>query len=134
MWLSENQKFGAGFLASSLLFFLLGLTLFFDRACLSMANLLLLCGITLLMGPSRTLSFFLKKEKYQGTAFFFLGIVAILARWTIVGFILECYGLVRLFADFLGTILGFIGMVPVVGPVVERWGRRVTGSGPTLPV
>lgn len=79
------------------------------------------------MGPSRTLSFFLKKEKYQGTAFFFLGIVAILARWTIVGFILECYGLVRLFADFLGTILGFIGMVPVVGPVVERWGRRVTG-------
>jgi len=123
-----TTEFGAAFLAASLLFFALGLTLFFDRACLSMANLLLLCGITLLMTPRRTLSFFVRKEKYQGTAFFFLGITAILMRWTITGFVLELYGIFRLFADFFGVIVGFIATVPVIGPYLEGPLRRVTGE------
>jgi hypothetical protein len=127
LFMSEQQKFGAAFLAASILFFTLGVTLFFDRSCLSMGNILLLIGITLLMGPQRTASFFLRKEKYTGTAFFALGIVAILMRWTITGFVLECYGAVRLFADFLGVVVGFIGAVPVVGPYVEGPLRRLTG-------
>ncbi|KAA8909087.1 Got1 family protein [Sphaerosporella brunnea] len=134
LWLSQNQKFGAGFLAASGIFFILGITLFFDRACLSMANLLLLFGITLLMGPHRTLAFFLRKEKYTGTAFFLLGIVAILMRWSVTGFALECYGAVRLFADFLGVIVGFLAAIPVVGPYVEGPLRRLTGASQQLPV
>ncbi|KAF8537857.1 hypothetical protein BDD12DRAFT_886791 [Trichophaea hybrida] len=134
MWLSDNQKFGAGFLAASGLFFILGLSLFFDRACLSMANLLLLCGITLLMGARRTFSFFTRKEKYQGTAFFVSGITAILLRWTIIGFILELYGIFRLFADFFGVIVGFVGAIPVIGPYLEPPLRRITGASQQLPV
>lgn len=93
-----------------------------------MANLLLLCGITLLMTPRRTLSFFVRKEKYQGSAFFFLGIAAILMRWTITGFVLELYGIFKLFADFFGVIVGFVAAVPVVGPYLEGPLRRVTGE------
>jgi hypothetical protein len=93
-----------------------------------MANLLLLCGITLLMGARRTFSFFTRKEKYQGTAFFVSGITAILLRWTIIGFILELYGIFRLFADFFGVIVGFVGAIPVIGPYLEPPLRRITGK------
>lgn len=80
------------------------------------------------MGPRRTISFFTRKEKYQGTAFFICGIAAILLRWTIIGFILELYGIFRLFADFFGVIVGFIGAIPVVGPYIEALLRRITGE------
>lgn len=127
MWLSDHQKFGAGFCAASAIFFLLGLTLFFDRACLSMANILFLIGITLLMGTRRTLAFFANKEKYRGTACFFLGIMLILAKWTIVGLLVELYGIFGLFKDVFGVVVGFIGSVPVVGPYLEGPLRKITG-------
>ncbi|KAI5782708.1 vesicle transport protein [Geopyxis carbonaria] len=134
MWLSDHQKFGVGFCVASVCFFLLGLSLFFDRACLSMANILLLVGVTLLMGPQRTLSFFMRREKYRGTACFLLGIGLILARWTIIGFAVELYGVLALFGDFLGVVVGFVGSVPVVGPYVEGPLRRITGAAQQLPV
>ena len=49
-------------------------------------------------------------------------------RWTIAGFVLELYGIVRLFADFFGVVVGFIAAVPVVGPYLEGPLRRVTGE------
>jgi len=134
MWLTDQQKFGAGFLAASALFFLLGITLFFDRSCLSMGNILLLIGLTLTMGYRRTLSFFLNKQKYKGTATFFLGIAVILLRWPIIGFLVELYGILVLFSDFFGVIVGFVAAIPVVGPYLEGPLRRVTGASQQLPV
>jgi len=134
MWLTDHQKFGAGFTVTSLVFFVLGLTLFFDRACLSMGNILLLIGITLLMGARRTLSFFVRKEKYRGTACFFLGITMILLRWTVIGFLIELYGILSLFSDFFGAVVGFVGSVPVVGPMLEGPLRKLTGATQQLPV
>lgn len=127
-------EFGVGFLLSSVLFFILGIFLFFDRACLSMANILFLIGITLTLGPRRTLSFFATKEKYRGTVAFFVGICLILAKWTIVGLLIECYGVIGLFGDMFGVVAGFIGSVPVVGPPIENVLRKVTGATQSLPV
>jgi hypothetical protein len=124
---TSTSEFGAGFTAASILFFFLGLTLFFDRACLSMGNILLLIGMTLLLGPQRMLSLFMRKEKYRGTACFFLGIVVILLRWTIVGFLVELYGILGLFSDFFGVVVGFVAAVPIVGPYLEGPLRKITG-------
>lgn len=54
----------------------------------------------------------------------------ILMRWPLVGFLVELYGIMVLFGDFLGTIASFARNAPVVGPyiglVIDRigFGRR----------
>lgn len=125
-----NAEFGAGFLVASTVFFVLGITMLFNRACLAMANVLLLCGITLLMGPRRTVSFFAARF-FQGTAFLLCGIaIIIFVRWAAVGFAVELFGLVRLFAGYSGIVAGFVSAVPVVGPYLAAPLRRITGFAP----
>jgi len=80
-------------------FLIFGLILFFDRALLAMGNILFLIGITLLLGPARTFAFFARKQKWRGSAAFWVGILLILVRWTLVGFVVECYGIFVLFGE-----------------------------------
>lgn len=98
-------------------------------------KILFLIGLTIIIGPQKTLAFFARKQKLKGTAAFFLGLFLILMRWALVGFMVELYGIFILFGDFLGTILGFGRNIPVVGPwigvLVDRMGM---GGGQGLPV
>lgn len=48
------------------------------------------------------------------------GIVLILLRWPLIGFLIELYGILILFGDFFATIGGFAGNVPVVGPYIQQ--------------
>lgn len=47
-------------------------------------------------------------------------------RWALIGFLIELYGIMVLFGDFLGTIAAFARNVPVVGPyigmIIDRTG------------
>jgi len=109
------------------IFFLIGgLLLFFDRAMLAMGNILFLIGLTIIIGPQKTLLFFARRQKLKGTAAFAGGILLILLKWPLIGFCIELYGIFVLFGDFLGTILGFARALPVVGPylglAVDRLG------------
>jgi hypothetical protein len=92
--------------------------LFFDRAMLAMGNILFLIGLPLILGPSKTLLFFSRRQKLRGTAAFSIGIFLILFRWPLIGFLVELYGIMILFGDFLATIAGFMGNIPVVGPYI----------------
>ena len=56
-----------------------------------------------------------------------MGILLILFRWPLIGFVVELYGLLVLFGDFLATIAGFVRNVPYVGPVVARALEKVSG-------
>jgi hypothetical protein len=108
-------------------FFLIGgVLLFFDRSMLAMGNILFLIGLTIIIGPAKTAIFFARRQKLKGTAAFATGILLILIRWPLIGFLVELYGIFILFGDFLGTIFGFARNVPVVGPyigvVVDRAG------------
>lgn len=100
--------------------------LFFDRAMLAMGNILFLIGLTIIIGPQKTLLFFARKQKAKGTGAFFLGLVLILMKWTFIGFIVEAYGIVILFGDFLGTIAGFARGLPVVGPYIGALADRMS--------
>ncbi|RPB23490.1 Got1-domain-containing protein [Terfezia boudieri ATCC MYA-4762] len=134
MWMSDTQKIGAAFTGSGTFFLFLGLMFFFDRALILMGNILLLLGITVLLGPTKTFTFFAKKEKLKGTAAFIVGLAFIIARWPMIGFVVECYGLLLLFKDFFGVLVGFIGSIPIVGPYIEGPLARITGTGRVLPV
>jgi hypothetical protein len=133
--------------------------MFFDRAMLAMGNvrpqsfpspspnfshpqltspfshpqILFLLGLTLIIGPSKTFLFFARRSKIPGTAAFCAGILLILLRWPLVGFLVELYGIFVLFGDFLGTIGGVVRGVPIIGPVVggalEALGRVGRGWG-----
>ncbi|TVY81552.1 Protein transport protein GOT1 [Lachnellula suecica] len=99
-------------------------------------EILFLIGLTIIIGPQKTLLFFARRQKLKGTAAFFGGLVLILMKWALVGFLVELYGIFILFGDFLGTIAGFARNVPVVGPwigaLVDRAGVATRSS--ELPV
>ncbi|KAH8587562.1 Got1 family protein [Bisporella sp. PMI_857] len=139
MWLSDSQKIGVAFCSGGMCcgFFLIGgVLLFFDRAMLAMGNILFLIGLTIIIGPAKTLAFFARRQKLKGTAAFFFGLLLILMRWALIGFMVELYGIFILFGDFLGTIAGFARNIPVVGPwigiLVDRIG--LGGRASDLPV
>ncbi|KAF1814776.1 Got1 family protein [Eremomyces bilateralis CBS 781.70] len=129
MWLSDAQKVGVAFCSGGTFFLLGGLLMFFDRAMLAMGNILFLIGLPLLLGLQKTFSFFARRHKLPGTAAFTLGILLILFRWPLIGFLVELYGIVVLFGDFLGTLVGYAGQVPVVGPGIRAMGERVGLAG-----
>lgn len=93
---------------------------------LAMGNVLFLIGLTIIIGPAKTALFFARRQKLKGTAAFAGGIMLILLRWPLIGFLVELYGIFVLFGDFLGTIASFMRNMPVVGPsiglVVDRLG------------
>lgn len=108
-----------------------------------MGNILLLLGLPLTLGPQTFLGFFARKSKWQGTATFCLGLFMIFARWAMIGFVVECYGLIVLFGGVLGQWAGVVGQVPIVGGILRkvvrgigRMSGRVSGEegGETLPV
>ncbi|KAK5660275.1 hypothetical protein OQA88_12815 [Cercophora sp. LCS_1] len=118
MWLSDSQKIGVAFCSGGGFFLIGGVMLFFDRAMLAMGNILFLIGLTIIIGPQKTAVFFARKQKLRGTAAFFGGLALILLRWPLIGFLVELYGIMVLFGDFLGTIAGFATSVPVIGPYI----------------
>jgi hypothetical protein len=91
-------------------------------------QILFLIGLTIIIGPAKTLLFFARKQKAKGTAAFFGGLALILLRWPLVGFCVELYGIMVLFGDFLGTIASFARNAPVVGPYISMALDR-TGLG-----
>ncbi|KAK4204165.1 vesicle transport protein [Triangularia verruculosa] len=128
MWLSDTQKVGVAFCSGGGFFLIGGVLLFFDRAMLAMGNILFLIGLTIIIGPAKTAVFFARRQKIQGTLAFFAGLALIFLRWPLIGFLIELYGILVLFGDFLGTILGFARNIPVVGPYIGMLVDR-TGLG-----
>ncbi|CEJ84353.1 Putative Got1 family protein [[Torrubiella] hemipterigena] len=109
--------------------------LFFDRAMLAMGNILLLIGLTIIIGPHKTMLFFARKQKAKGTAAFFAGLALIFLKWTFIGFFVEAYGIAILFGDFFGTVLGVGRGIPVVGPYIGMAIDRLgLGNRNELPV
>ncbi|QSZ31032.1 hypothetical protein DSL72_000593 [Monilinia vaccinii-corymbosi] len=136
MWLSDSQKIGVAFCSGGGFFLIGGVMMFFDRAMLAMGNILFLIGLTIIIGPQKTMLFFARKQKLKGTGAFFAGLTLILVRWPFTGFLVELYGIFILFGDFLGTIAGFARNLPVIGPyigaMVDRSGVAMRGA--ELPV
>ncbi|KAL1962469.1 hypothetical protein VTN77DRAFT_9670 [Rasamsonia byssochlamydoides] len=128
MWLSETQKIGVIFCSGGGLFLCGGVLMFFDRSMLAMGNILFLIGLTLIIGLQKTFNFFSRRQKLKGTAAFACGILLILLRWPLTGFLIELYGIFILFGDFLVTVGQFAGNIPIVGPYIKQVLETLAGG------
>ena len=79
------------------IFLALGVLLLFDRALLSLGNLLFLAGIVFWIGMKRAVLIFLNPEKWRGTVCFFLGITLVVFGFPIIGMLIEVFGIINLF-------------------------------------
>ena len=91
-------------------------------------QILFLIGLTLIIGVQKTMAFFARRQKLKGTAAFAAGILLILLRWPLTGFLIELYGIFILFGDFFATIGGFAGNIPVVGPYIQQMLEKLSGG------
>ena len=64
--ISDNAKIGTGLLALGMTLLFLGMLFFFDAALLALGDILFLMGLTLTIGPSRTMRFFSRKDRIRG--------------------------------------------------------------------
>eukprot|EP00227_Mantoniella_beaufortii_P005010 CAMPEP_0197605434 /NCGR_PEP_ID=MMETSP1326-20131121/43108_1 /TAXON_ID=1155430 /ORGANISM="Genus nov. species nov., Strain RCC2288" /LENGTH=138 /DNA_ID=CAMNT_0043173235 /DNA_START=66 /DNA_END=482 /DNA_ORIENTATION=+ len=137
--MDDKQKIGIGLTSFGLLFTLLGIMFFFDRGLLSMGNILFLAGVTMTIGPKRTLKFFVKRRNLKGSACFLGGLSLVFVGWPFIGMCVEGYGFLVLFSAFFPTVLLFLKRLPVIGtflslPGVKHIVTSIAGRAQTLPV
>lgn len=91
----------------------------FDSALIAIGNVMFLMGLYFSIGFSRTLALFARRDRIRGTVCFFLGIALVLMRWGVIGMLLEGFGFVNLFGNFLPTVLSFARQLPYVSVVLD---------------
>jgi len=106
--LNDSQKIGSALIAFSLFFTLMGVLLFFDSGLISVGNLLIIPGITLVLGVERTKSFCLQQSKVKGLACFALGVFMVILGWGFIGMAIEAFGVFNLFGDFFPYVFAFV--------------------------
>ncbi|KAH0488240.1 MAG: hypothetical protein KVP17_005185 [Porospora cf. gigantea B] len=102
---------------------LLGTVLLLDRVLLTLGNMAFMTGIAAIIGLQKTVRFFVRPVKLKGSLFFLGGMVLIMVRWRLAGFVAECYGSWVLFSSFLPNVLASVKLTPL-GAVFELPGLR----------
>jgi len=115
----DNKKIGIGLCAMGLIMMFLGVFLLFDKTLLALGNASFLGGLCLLLGITKTGKFFLRKEKWPASASFFGGFGLIIFGFSFFGFVLQLYGIWKLFAAFLPNVINALKFVPGVGPLLK---------------
>lgn len=93
--MTSTYEIGVVTLSMGCLVFVFGVIALFDSALMIAGNLLIIAGMVMLL-RSKSFTLF-ELDKLLGTFIFVLGIVAMLLRMCLVGFLLEFCGLVYIF-------------------------------------
>ncbi|ELP90020.1 vesicle transport protein GOT1B, putative [Entamoeba invadens IP1] len=117
--LTDLQKIGVVVTCLGLFFTLLGIVFMFDRGFLTFGNILFVCGIFFVTGVQQTFAFFFQKKRAVATFFFFVGIFLILIKFTFIGLVVEFFGFLNLFANFLPVVLAFLRRIPIIGDLLN---------------
>ena len=86
---------------------------------IAIGNVMFLLGLYFSIGFSRTMALFARRDRIRGTVCFFLGIVLVLMRWGLVGMLLEGFGFINLFGNFLPTVLSFARQIPYLSTILD---------------
>jgi hypothetical protein len=121
-----NKKTGLLLLAAGAAVSMLGVTLFFNKTLMRVGNLLVLAGVPLTLGPTRTMGYFLQPRKTRATACLMAGIFLVFVGWPILGIALEVFGLLNLFGNMFPLFWAVVKQMPIVGNLLQptRGGSR----------
>lgn len=127
---SDTTKIGVGLTGIGSFFFILGIVMLLDSVLLTMGNVLFIVGIGMIMGPHRSLKFFYSRRR--ASFFFFLGVFLVVMKWCFVGLIIQGFGMLNLFRNFVPMLLNVLGSIPFIGPVFNslffRNGKNVVNG------
>jgi len=117
-----NRQVGLSLLAVGVAVTFLGVTLFFNRSLMRLGNLLVVAGVPVTLGPSRTSAYFfgLEPRKMRATACLALGIFLTFLGNPVLGMILEVFGLLNLFGNMFPFLLMIAKQMPVIGTILNR--------------
>lgn len=124
-----DRRIGLALLGSGMVVTMLGVSLFFNKTLMRMGNLLFIGGVPMMLGPSRTLGYFLKPEKFRATACLGLGIFLVLIGSPVFGIALEIFGLLNLFGNMFPVLMAVAKQLPVVGPILSGNNSKNSGNG-----
>lgn len=114
-----DRRVGAALLLSGLVVTMLGVSLFFNKTLMRLGNLLFIGGVPMMIGPSRTIAYFVKPEKFRATACLCVGIFLVLVGSPVFGIALEIFGLLNLFGNMFPLILAMAKQLPFIGPILS---------------
>ncbi|KAL9188753.1 hypothetical protein ACHAXT_007131 [Thalassiosira profunda] len=113
--IQANRKLGTIFLSSGAAFTVLGITLFFNKTLMRLGNLLFVAGVPLMIGPGRTMGYFLQPKKARATGCLACGIFLVMVGHPLIGILLEVFGLLNLFGNMFPLVRMMAKNLPVVG-------------------
>lgn len=111
---SDGTKIGVGLTGLGVFFFGLGVVMLLDSVLLTMGNILFIAGIVMIMGLHRSMKFFYSRRR--ASLFFFLGVLLVLMKWCFFGLIIQGFGMLNLFRNFIPLLLKVLGSIPFIGP------------------
>eukprot|EP00796_Vickermania_ingenoplastis_P001852 gene1852-1131_t len=110
---NDMTKIGVGLTGLGIFFFGLGIVMLLDSVLLTMGNLLFIAGIAVVMGPKRFTNFF--RLRMRASTFFFAGVFFVLMRWCWLGLMLQGFGALNLFGNFIPMVLRVLESMPLIG-------------------
>ena len=114
-----DRQIGLALLSSGLVVTMLGVSLFFNKTLMRLGNLLFIAGVPMTVGPSRTISYFVKPEKFRAKACLCVGIFLVLVGSPVSGIALEIFGLLNLFGNMFPVIMVLAKQLPFIGPILS---------------
>ncbi|BAM80154.1 similar to Golgi transport protein GOT1 [Cyanidioschyzon merolae strain 10D] len=117
--MNDYQKIGVTLSAISVLFYGLGVVLFFDTGLISIASVLFTSSLFFILGFKRAARFFFSRRKLRASALFFGGFGLVLLRWPVLGTLVQAVGALWLFLSFIPIAMTFLRQVPVLGQLVD---------------
>lgn len=112
---SSNRKLGTMLLAAGAAFTTLGITLFFNKTLMRLGNLLFVAGVPAMIGPGRTVGYFLQPQKARATGCLACGVLLVFFGHPVIGILLEVFGLLNLFGNMFPLVKMMARNMPVVG-------------------
>lgn len=119
---SDNKKIGMFMIGLGAAFVGLGVLLFFDSVLMALGNMLFLGGFPFLIGFKKALDLFNplpRSAPRVGIAAFFLGFFLVVRGWGLLGFVVEAFGILKMFGGFINSALGYATNIPFIGPCLN---------------
>lgn len=117
-----DRRIGIPLLGLGMVFTMMGISLFFNKALMRLGNLMFIAGVPTTIGPKRTADYFLQPQKTRATACLFAGIFLVFVGWPICGIALEVFGILNLFGNMFPMFWAIFKNMPIVSSIMNSAG------------